>query len=61
MKTYFFNKNLLSSYFVPRAVLEKEGKAMNKTDKYIPPDVHEYRYLDLTRMLMGDMVTKRRQ
>lgn len=44
-----------------RAVLEKEDKAMNKTDKYIPPDVHEYCYLDLTRMLMGEMVTKSKQ
>lgn len=34
---------------------------MNKTDKYIPPDVHEYCYLDLTRMLMGEMVTKSKQ
>lgn len=61
MKIYLSNKNLLSSYFVPTAVLEKEFKAVNKTDKDIPPDIHEYCYLDLTRVLVGDMVTESRQ
>ena len=55
------NKDGLSSYFVPRAVLEKEFKAVNKTDKDIPPDIHEYCYLDLTRVLVGDMMTKSKQ
>ena len=61
MKIYLSNKNLLSSYFVPRAVLEKEFKAVNKTDKDIPPDIHEYCYQDLTRVLVGDMMTKSKQ
>lgn len=46
---------------MPTAVLEKEFKAVNKTDKDIPPDIHEYCYLDLTRVLVGDMVTESRQ
>lgn len=33
MKIYLFNKYLLSSYFVPKVVLEKEDKAMKKTEK----------------------------
>lgn len=61
VKIYLSNKNLLSSYFLPRAVLEKEFKAVNKTDKDIPPDIHEYCYLDLTRVLVGDMMTKSKQ
>ena len=61
VKIYLSEENLLSSYFVPRAVLEKEFKAVNKTDKGIPPDSHEYCYLDLTRVLVGEVMTKSRQ
>lgn len=60
VKIYLSSKNLLSSYFVPRAVLE-EFKAVNQTDKDIPPDIHEYCYLDLMRVLVGDTMTKSRQ
>lgn len=34
LKMYLFNRYLLSTYFVPKAVLEKADNAVNKTDKF---------------------------
>lgn len=45
---------------MPRAVLKEEHKAMNKTDGFHPSCSLQSLLPILTRMLVGEMVTKQR-